>query len=588
MGTRDNDHIRGTSVEDILEDDYQGPMYFTNEEVEKLFATTPHYMHPPLPLSVKPPQRRKELLESYIRKPKYSVRRVKLLCEWLNSLHLWPTARITVRNLHKEMLNGLLLARMVKRVNPGVIFVNLNQKALTKKSAMQNLEQALGHIWRSKSLNNSRIPSAAEIYNGSTFKIAVLLNEFFGVYVQRPLYKTALKTLKWYHGILRQYLLPIPPTTFSEGDLSGIWPHFQSGTALFCVIFHFFGPSIVGEKKTHIRVDPLRIVRDAACYGDMISNVEYVFDLLRALDIDVVWEAADWLTNPDTEFIILQLNYIYNTLKTRQCCLPPAQGQVAGITSGPNGDPVVAGIVFADSKVANSKVLVSSTRKAVLLGNGKDALPLLPIDRASRSTGRFNSTSCPLGMISHAVDIPLTYKSLKESKLKLERDDWNKSASVKSEKHTPAGEQIIALLRGTKIDNAVSDLKISTDDRSVSPNGDKKSKLSPETKSTRLAASPTSAKKIEHISKAPTQRLRELDIQMKSLEKNMQTSQGQLRSLEDDLATRYLELEASAHYCDIQEYEDALANLETERIELEQEKSRLQVELYNKCDVWSK
>ena len=52
--------------------------------------------------------------------------------------------------------------------------------------------QALGHIWRSKSVNNSRIPAAEDIYRGNSSKIAILLNEFFGVYIQKPLFKQVL------------------------------------------------------------------------------------------------------------------------------------------------------------------------------------------------------------------------------------------------------------------------------------------------------------------------------------------------------------------------------------------------------------
>ena len=38
-------------------------------------------------------------------------------------------------------LSGVLLARIVKQVNPTVLYVNLNERPLTKKSAIQNLEQ---------------------------------------------------------------------------------------------------------------------------------------------------------------------------------------------------------------------------------------------------------------------------------------------------------------------------------------------------------------------------------------------------------------------------------------------------------------
>jgi hypothetical protein len=228
--------VKGSSVEDMLEEDFGIENAILSEEELALLnlPSIPNYMRPPTPLDLDP-NRRKELVESYIRKPRNSARRVTLLCEWINSLYIWPS-RVTIKTLYKDMCNGLLLLNMLKHANPTVKFKHINERALTKRSAIENLEQALGHIWRSKSLNNSRIPSAVEIYSGKTHKIAVLLNEYFGVYIQRPLYKSAIRILKWYHYILKQYLRPLPSAVFDEGDLSGVWPHFQSGTFMGVIV----------------------------------------------------------------------------------------------------------------------------------------------------------------------------------------------------------------------------------------------------------------------------------------------------------------------------------------------------------------
>lgn len=439
-------------MEDLLEEDFDLVNTSGKDQLDMMFnskTTGAHLVGSSVVGAGEPgpaPRRRAELAESHIRKPQYSVRRVTLLCEWINSLHIWPNP-ITIPTLHREICNGLLLARIVKTLNPAAQFVNLNEKALAKKPALENLEQALGHIWRSKSLNNSRIPTANDIYVGNTSKTAILLNELFGAYVQKPLYKSAVKILRWYHSILRQYNRPMPASTFEEGDLSTVWPHFQSGTALFCVIYHLFGPNLVGSSNAgRVRVDPLRVAGNPTSICDFRNNLFYVFTLLEALSVDVIWTPEDWISNPDTEFIMLQLSYIYEAFKHKQSALPPAQGSTAGMTSGPNGEPLVVGMIFLDSRPANAR-LTTSIRKAVLLGHNSDSMPLLPVDRGGK-TSRFISSVCPMGMVSNNAQLAQISVSLRENRLYKERTGWNQSvAKYKEAKETTKGSEVVALLR---------------------------------------------------------------------------------------------------------------------------------------------
>ena len=104
-----------------------------------------------------------------------------------------------------------------------------------------------------------------------------------------------------------------------------------------------------------IRVDPFQVTEEARSLSDFKDNLTYVFKLLHLLNIPVLWTADDWMTNPDTEFIMLQLSYVYQAFKHAQCVLPPAMGDMSGLSSGPNGEPIVAGVLFADSKPKNVK-----------------------------------------------------------------------------------------------------------------------------------------------------------------------------------------------------------------------------------------
>ena len=213
-------------------------------------------------------KKRAELVDNWIRVPVPCVRRVKQLCKWVTSLHL-NSSPIQILTLHRDFCTGLLLADMVKLLLPEVSFVHLNRRALTKKSALSNLEQALGAILRSKACA-TRIPSAEEVYCGNTSKISIMLDEVFALYVHPPLYKGAIKMLKWFQQILKQYSRRLPESVFEEGDLSVVWPFFQSGVSIFCVIYHIYGPSVIGEGVEYIQV---KIGTDVPSYLFMFNSL---------------------------------------------------------------------------------------------------------------------------------------------------------------------------------------------------------------------------------------------------------------------------------------------------------------------------
>jgi hypothetical protein len=565
------DRVKGTSVEDILENDYETSVE-RKEKIDQMFQVREQSN---IAAQVPPPQRRKELIDTYLRKPKYSVRRVTLICEWVNTLRVWPR-RLTILSLHKEMCNGMLLANVFKTLKPDIQYVNLHEKAMIKKAAVGNLDQVLGHIWRSKSLNNSRIPSAEDIFSGNTAKTAILLNELFSVYILRPLFKNALKILKWYNSILKQYLRPLPEYIFEEGDLSGVWPHFQSGTALFCVLFHFYGATTIGKGSSTQRIDPLRIAGDPTSICDFRSNLVYAFSLLETLGIDVLWTAEDWISNPDTEFVMYQLSIIYDHLYMKQCTLPPAHGDKPGLTSGANGEALVIGLIFSDAP-ANLKFL-PKTRKAVRLGHDADSMSLIPVDQSYINPRFLANGILPQGMISKNAKIAQKPADFKESRVHTERNDWNARTTVRTEKENFSGAHLEGLLREQH--------KVQLENQSFSitstshVNRGKMTKLrallplGPESSKDEFSVNMDNMKSHEEISK-------EIAHMVKALEDEMNKTRMRIKEFEENLADRYLQLEESANVCSIQEYESALADLDNERNELETEKKRLQVRSRN-------
>ncbi len=507
--------------------------------------------------------KRSELIEEHIKKPKFSVLRMKLITRWLNEMKIW-SSQIDVNTLHHEMCNGLFLAALMKRIEPTCKFVNLNQKPRTQKAAIDNLEQALGFIWRCKSMNTSRIPSSMDIYNGNIMKMTILLQEIFEVYIVKPLYKEAIAVLSWYHAILSQYQMPLPDAIFDNYDLADVWPSFQSGVGLFCIIYHLHGPITLGEGATMIKIDPMRIVQNPFEISEYRENLSYVLKLLKALDVQVLWDVDDWITVPDTEFIMLQLHYIHEKFKSKQCSLPPAQGSSAGVTSGPNGKPLVVGLSFADSRPVSSTNDFNQTvhKKQVLLGDGSSALKLLPIDTGGK-TGRFltkngangDSVPMPLGIVStnttverRQIDVKFLRETVKD------RSGWNQSSSLESTKRDDREKLVLNILR-----NKAPPATLVAD----SPSKDSKYEGVSESKNGTDANSEESMRYQLHQA-------------IEKLEANFMETTNALNDKEDELAERYIELETNANTMNDDDYIYCFDELEIERQQLEQERMRNQ------------
>ncbi len=487
---------------------------------------------------------RTELLESHIRKPQLSVRRVRQICKWLTSMRIWKSP-IDITNLHASVCNGVCLSRLVKKLVPNTEFIHLNEKALSKSAAIGNLEKALGVIWRAKCVNNSRIPTATDIYNGNTYRIATMFQEIFEVYVQRPLMKQAVKVLKWYNNILQQYNRRLPVGVFTESDFQAVWSHFQSGTALFCILYHLYGPILVGQGSTVVKIDPIRMVNEPANLSEYRTNMLYVFSILKALEIDVIWNVMDWLSYPDADFVLLQLTIIYDALKSRQCSLPPAQGINAGVTSGPQGLMVV-GMIFSDTVVAgddeNVRASASMRRnRAVLLGVGEDPLKLLPVDTGGR-TGRYYSPELPAGLAVASSRLEITSMDIKSKRAASSRKDWLSTSDQSEDPLNPFMSTQVNLLK--QVNQGSAEPKFGSEDVNYTDISDEG-----------------------------------VETAIKTLEAMVKKSRVMLDRKEDLLAERYVSLETKVASSEVtadsydtlfHELERARLNLEDDRVKVEE------------------
>lgn len=286
-----------------------------------------------------------ELRRSKLEKPKVSLRKLGQYVRWLNSMRVWPK-EVQVSSLHSDLCNGLLLCRLMKKLVPFELkgkemvpseYKGLNLRPLSQKPAIANLEQALGVIWRSGKVNNTRVPAAIDLYKGKADKISMLIQEVFEVYVMRDLRTpSSMRTMmRWYDDILAQYDRALPSECLVSPN-SGLWEQFRTGVLLFLVVLHFSGQKIpIGYGSVGVGVgvdardsmqgpliaDSARIYANPIDQDQYLHNTQQVFALLRASGVELLWTPADWVTFPDEDFVVLQLSHIFAHFKGRPCAL---------------------------------------------------------------------------------------------------------------------------------------------------------------------------------------------------------------------------------------------------------------------------
>ena len=85
----------------------------------------------------------------------HSLPRIKLLCGWLSSLNIWDRD-IEPSTLHTELRSGLFLIRLVQTLDPSAVFLSVNVKVHSARPALENLENVLGHVMRTKKVNKNK------------------------------------------------------------------------------------------------------------------------------------------------------------------------------------------------------------------------------------------------------------------------------------------------------------------------------------------------------------------------------------------------------------------------------------------------
>eukprot|EP00948_MAST-09A_sp_MAST-9A-sp1_P001076 g1076.t1 len=289
--------------------------------------------------------RKGSLIQTHMKKQKFSSIRIFLLVRWINYLDIWTkieesgTEREVASRLEHECRNGLLLTRLVETLLPKRTkhaFVTLNPRPLRRSICIANIELFLAVIWKC-GLNARRIPSAKEIFEMKKNRTKGLLSEMFDVIVAGPLYtpRGLERLIDWLQEITSTMGLPLDtevldiPSSFPRRITKGkliqrkklvtktLWSNIASGERLFMIALYFNSnvkkltkylyrsggqkPLELWQCQSNLLLS-LEILKDMGCYSIFPTVPEILFNNDEVC--------------PDHEMFVFQLDLIRKRLRS--------------------------------------------------------------------------------------------------------------------------------------------------------------------------------------------------------------------------------------------------------------------------------
>ena len=201
------------------------------------------------------------------------------LLRWVNTL---VARRRETHDLHLVFSDGLTLCTVLERLRPGTSLVKF-RRAVTRGTALSNLEQALALVWQHQP-QSSAMPSAAQVLDGNPRELLLrFISELYTIYVVRPTRGRLCASLDWMHEKLMCYGMALAPSTLQPPHAT-LRAELRSGTALAIALHScllpartpkleggvYWAPRSEDERARSVRVvfDILERERLACCSAD--------------------------------------------------------------------------------------------------------------------------------------------------------------------------------------------------------------------------------------------------------------------------------------------------------------------------------
>lgn len=238
-------------------------------------------------------------MSSFHLKPSMTTWRQSLLARWINNIKI--SNPLTVHLLPEQFRTGVLLAKLIKRLDPGVENLQYIMKPATRSQCLSNLQNSLLAL-RSKGLSFPEHLSE-HIYSCKAGAAWNLLNIIFIECMMRDVLEIMPEILAWMQNILAKYCRDL----YIDKSYQEIVEEFKDGTHLACVLNNYF--NIPDAKDIYWSPEnKIEVRHNLSHFIATMKNQQ----LLCCFDID------EFTSKDSEEFIFLQIFYLYLELSERE------------------------------------------------------------------------------------------------------------------------------------------------------------------------------------------------------------------------------------------------------------------------------
>ena len=165
-----------------------------------------------------------------------------LLLRWINTLVVPPRQ---LSDLHLVFSDGSTLCLLLERLRPATRLIKF-RRAVTRATAIQNLEQALALVWQ-HSPQACAMPTAAQLLDGAPRELLLrFVSELYSIFVVRPARARLPVWMPWLQRTLRRYGRPLSQGTVQPPH-AALGEDMRGGAALACVLHAHLPPGRAPE-----------------------------------------------------------------------------------------------------------------------------------------------------------------------------------------------------------------------------------------------------------------------------------------------------------------------------------------------------
>jgi hypothetical protein len=234
------------------------------------------------------------------------------IVRWLASRGAAPLGGVEAGSLPARLRDGVLLADLLKGLDPHLNLTGFNRRVLSRGPAIANLELVLGAVWRKSALGKC-MPSAEELYDGKRARAFSLLRVIIEVYVLRTMRRRNRDLLRWIQSLLSPYSVAVPERVVdadldAAAGVAALWKFLSDGVALFCIAHSCWPASL--------RPSPQATMLYYVPQGpeETEANMQVSLACLKELGVPVIISAPEFVACPADYILLLQVHLVWSTL----------------------------------------------------------------------------------------------------------------------------------------------------------------------------------------------------------------------------------------------------------------------------------